>query len=103
MKGGLFLRILDALDTDDLDLLRDEAVELLDGGDSPDQVAAALAKALDVLLPLDVFLPGFVGELAEKADEAAFLAVARAIVKPFARDPERRARRKARRSARKAG
>lgn len=64
-------------------------------------IAKAVAKFLDAIVPLDTLIPGPLGELAEKADEAIFTKMIQKLASVFHVDPIQKAERKLRRKQRR--
>ena len=64
-------------------------------------IVKAVAKFLDAIVPLDTLIPGPIGQLAEKADEAIFTKMIQTLASVFHVDPIKKAERKLRRKQRR--
>jgi hypothetical protein len=64
-------------------------------------IAKAVAKFLDTIVPLDILIPGPIGQLAEKVDYNAFEFLIQHLVKVFHVDPVKKAERQLRRQQRR--
>ncbi len=64
-------------------------------------IAKAVAKFLDTIVPLDILIPGPLGQLAEKVDYNAFEFLIQHLVKVFHVDPIKKAERHLRRNQRR--
>lgn len=64
-------------------------------------VVKAVAEFLDAILPLDILIPGPVGQLAEKQDEALFSLLIHQLTRVLHVDPAKKAERQLRRQQRR--
>jgi len=97
------MRALTAVPPEEVVEHAEDLVLTLAATDREDQeaIVRAVAEFLDNILPLDVLIPGPLGSLAEKSDEATFEFLIQQLIKVFHVDPVKKAERQLRRKQRR--
>jgi hypothetical protein len=84
-----------------LEEAEDLILDLTEAEGDREKIAKSVAQFIDAFLPLDLLVPGPLGQLAEQVDQAALEYVVSHLMKVFHADPEKKAQRRQRRLERR--
>lgn len=80
-----------------LEEAEDLILDLVESEGDREKIAKSVAQFIDAFLPLDLLVPGPLGQLAEQVDQAALEYVVSKLMRVFHADPEKKAQRRQRR------
>ncbi len=84
-----------------LEEAEDLVLSLEESEGNREKIAKSVAQFIDAFLPLDLLVPGPLGQLAEQVDQVALEYVVNHLMRVFHADPETKAQRKQRRLQRR--